>query len=95
MDLNPSNSVVARYIGGPLDDTSEVVSLERGSPPMERRCAPPPPRIGPEIQDENEPVPPMLIGIYWFKGGTQAPDFEGLPGAKRWVDATYEWRGWR
>jgi hypothetical protein len=94
MTLDPRNSVIARYIGGPLDDTSEIVSLTQGRPPMERRCAEPLSPVGPEIPSEDEAMETPRVGVYWFKGGERALDFEGLPGEKRWVEATYEWKGW-
>jgi hypothetical protein len=92
--VDPSDSVVARYFGGPLNDTSEIVALIRGRPPMERRCAEPLPPIGPELHTEDEAMWMPAVGDYWFKGGTQAPDFEGLPGEKRWIEAIYHWKGW-
>lgn len=92
--MDPRNSVMAFYVGGPLDNTHEPVSLINGRPPMERRCAEPPPPIGPEIAEADDLVPPLTVGVYHWKGGTQARDFEGFPGDKRWVEATYEWKGW-
>lgn len=93
--MDPRSSVMAFYVGGPLDNTREPVSLINGGPPWERRCAEPQPPIGPADLTENDLTDVPRVGVYHWKGGTQALDFEGLPGDKRWVEATYEWKGWR
>lgn len=93
--MDPRTSVMAFYVGGPLDETREPVPLVNGHPPLERRCAKPLSPIGPEIPSDEEAMVPPVVGVYYFKGGARVTDFEGLPGDKRWVEANYEWQGWR
>jgi hypothetical protein len=93
--VNPRDSVIAHYVGGPLDNTREPVSLIDGRPPWERRCAEPLPPIGPADLAVDGLTGGPRVGVYYWKGGTQARDFEGFPGDKRWVEATYEWKGWQ
>lgn len=46
--MDPRTSVMAFFVGGPLDATSEPVSLVDGRPPWERRCADTPAPIRPK-----------------------------------------------
>ena len=93
--MKVSESVVAHYLGGPKDDTREIVGLQNGAPPHELRCVEPPSHINVTMTRNDRIEEPLPVGIYWLKGATKAPDYEGLPGAQRWVEAVYHWHGWR
>jgi hypothetical protein len=85
---------MAFYVGGPLGNTHEPVGLIDGRPPWERRCAEPPPPVSLADLTDDGLTDVTRVGVYHWKGGTQARDFEGFPGDKRWVEARYEWNGW-
>jgi hypothetical protein len=91
--LNPSNSVMALFNGGPLHNTRQPLPLARGGPPMEWRCAEPPAPITPAVPCEDDLIPASRMGVYYFKGGTLAG--YSLPEPRRWVEAYYLWQGWR
>lgn len=93
--MDPRSSVIAHYVDGPLDNTREPLGLVDGHPPWERRCAEMPPPVSLADLKDDSPADLPRIGVYHWKDGTRAPDFEGFPGDKRWVEARYEWKGWQ
>lgn len=91
--LNPMNSVMALFNGGPLHNARHPPPLVRGGPPMEWRCAEPPGPITSAVPLEEALVPASRTGMYYFKGGTLAG--YSAPEPRRWVEAYYMWKGWQ
>lgn len=85
--------VLAVYQNGPLDGQSEIIELQHGVPPVERRITdsmePVTAVIGPAELDR---IPFPKIGIYRTTGGGSW--YATGAGLRKWVEAIYVWRGW-
>lgn len=85
--------VLAVYQNGPLDGQSEIIELQHGVPPLERRVADQA-EFATTIatKAELEQLANPRIGSYQATGGGRW--FTTKAGQRVWVEAIYTWRGW-